>query len=278
MLRRRRHRRTPPLASRRCSAITLAALAWRSVAPSSGRSSSSPRRPTPRSRSTASNAARAGLSRRSASPRPSRSTASTPRAFGFEDFNLAVLMTTPEGELRMDMKPRLKPITINVEPADAQLFLDGRPISEAASHRCATNCPSSSTPRRRPAQQTLRAERPSASPPVEIPINFTDDQSQYMLRLDPLKKDLVIATNPPGAALTLDGADIGARPSRSAASPSVTTRSAKRSSRARSSPPRPAIRRRGRDRLGRRQERVRRAAGRSTASACASRPIRPTRR
>jgi hypothetical protein len=109
------------------------------------------------------------------------------------------------------MRPKLKPITINVEPTAANVTIDGAPIFDGRTAAVRHDLPFKLDERGQPAMRTLRAERPGFAS-AEMRFNFNDDRSQYTLKLGALKKDLLITTSPAGARLTLDRADVGESP------------------------------------------------------------------
>lgn len=135
----------------------------------------------------------------------------TATRIGFEEANVPVSIGTPQGMLRIDLKPKLKPITINVEPTEATITLDGAPLVDGRVPAVRYDLPFKLDERGQPASRTLRAERAGFAS-AETRISFNDNQSQYTLKLGPLKKDLLVVTSPPGARLTLDRTDIGDSP------------------------------------------------------------------
>lgn len=135
----------------------------------------------------------------------------TASRFGFEDARSTLLVTTPQGIVPLDLRPRTKPISINVEPADAIITLDGKPISDGRVTAMRYDLPFGIDAAGREVGHTLRAERQGFLP-IEVPLAFTEDRAQYTLRMPPVRKDLTINTQPAGATLTLDGTDIGTSP------------------------------------------------------------------
>lgn len=130
---------------------------------------------------------------------------------GFDDARLSVINFTPQGDVRLDLKPRVKPITVNVEPADGMVLLDGAPISSGRVTSLRYEMPFAIDAAGKEVAHVLRAERAGYAP-IEMPANFTEDRSQYVLRLQPLRKDFVVTTTPPGAHVTFDGVDAGESP------------------------------------------------------------------
>lgn len=137
---------------------------------------------------------------------------------GFEDASLPVTAQTPEGPLSIALRPRTKPIAINVEPAAATIFVDGRPVTGDAAASVNYDLVYAIDANLRSVPHTIRAER-SGFAPAERTIDFNDQSSQYTLTLAPLLKTISIVTQPEGAALTLDGVAIGNSPARLADQP-----------------------------------------------------------
>jgi Tol biopolymer transport system component len=130
---------------------------------------------------------------------------------GFEDLVLPLNINSPEGTMNVALKPKTRTITINVEPADANLFMDGKPISEGQVTSLRHEFPFQLDESLRPVNHTLRAERKGYAP-VEAPLGFGDPRTQMTLTLGKLQKDLSINTTPSGAQITLDGVDAGTSP------------------------------------------------------------------
>lgn len=130
---------------------------------------------------------------------------------GFDDVMLPLNLASPAGDLKVALKPKSRVLTIAVEPADANLFLDGKPISDGLVTSLRQDIPFQLNAALQPATHTIRAER-NGYAPAEIPFTFDDPRSSVTLSLGKLQKDLVISTTPPGAHITLDGIDAGTSP------------------------------------------------------------------
>ena len=59
----------------------------------------------------------------------------------------------------------------------------------------------------------MTAERPGFQPAHQT-VTWTDQSPSYMLRLSPMKKDLSISTDPPGAQVFVDSEPLGTSPVR----------------------------------------------------------------
>ena len=142
---------------------------------------------------------------------PAQSYRLTANRTGFEEAIIPVTLGTPQGMLRIDMRPKLKPITINVEPAEATITLDGAPLIDNRVSGMRYELPFKIDERGQSVSRTLRAERAGFAS-TEMRINFNDDRAQYTLKLGAMKKDVMISTSPAGARLTLDRTDVGDSP------------------------------------------------------------------
>lgn len=130
---------------------------------------------------------------------------------GFEDSLLPLNLNAPSGVMNVALKPKTRSITINVEPADANLFFDNKPITDqpVITHR--HEFPFQLDSALRSVPHTIRAAREGYAP-VETAITFEDPRSAVNLTLGTLQKDLIINTTPPGAIITLDGIEAGTSP------------------------------------------------------------------
>jgi hypothetical protein len=133
--------------------------------------------------------------------------------FGFESATAPVTLDTDNGTMTLTLEPKTRPIVVQIEPADAALTLDGRPVGEGLSTQFRFALPFKVDPTGRSAPATLRAQRIGFAP-AERSINWTDNDSSYTLTLQPLTKDLLLDTNPTGAELMLDGQRVGVAPVR----------------------------------------------------------------
>ncbi len=130
---------------------------------------------------------------------------------GFEDLVIPLNLNSPQGALNVALKPRMRGVTINVEPAEANLFVDNKPITDGPVISLHYEFPYQLNEALRPATHTLRAERKGYAK-VETTFSFDDPRTQINLTLGKLEKDLLINTTPSGAKITLDGIDAGTSP------------------------------------------------------------------
>ncbi|MFT3787240.1 MAG: hypothetical protein QM770_13900 [Tepidisphaeraceae bacterium] len=135
----------------------------------------------------------------------------TATRYGFEDMQRIIGSDTPPGEVRFDLKPQSKPVTVLVEPIAANITLDGQRLSNGLVDSMTFNLPFALDSGGQPTPHRLRAERKGFAP-VEGTINWNDPTSRYVLKLEPLRKDITINTEPAATNITLDGVDLGPSP------------------------------------------------------------------
>lgn len=103
----------------------------------------------------------------------------------------------------MVLQPMRKDIRVSTEPAGAEVFLDDQRVGIAP-----VQLPD--TPFRIDPDtndyipRTLRVTR-AGYPPVEVPISWDAGQSEYHVELKPQSKIIRLHTDPPNAAITIDG-------------------------------------------------------------------------
>ena len=138
--------------------------------------------------------------------------------YGYDETSVPVTLQTPEGPLPIAMRPKVKPLTINVEPVPATLSLDGQTITTGPVGTARYDLPYSTGADLRTRPHVLRAER-NGFAPVQTTISYDDKRDAYTLRLGTLAKDFAVDTSPTGAQLSLDGVDVGVAPLRLANQP-----------------------------------------------------------
>jgi Tol biopolymer transport system component len=115
------------------------------------------------------------------------------------------------GDLLLRLQPQTRKITIRVIPAPAIVRLDGYKLSDERVRQIQEEVEMGYDAKDNPVVHTLRAERPDFQP-AEMKISRLDNTLQYTLELKPLEKRISVTTNPPGAVVSLDDADIGVSP------------------------------------------------------------------
>jgi hypothetical protein len=132
---------------------------------------------------------------------------------GYQDEEaLVTIDTPPEPVLTLTLRPLTKRVTINVSPVPAYVSIDGKPVSPDLVSLVAPDVPFTLDARGLWLPHTVSAERKGWQTAARQ-ITWNERGSiQVDLKLEPLKKDLNVTTNPAGAQIFLDGQTLGASP------------------------------------------------------------------
>ncbi len=130
---------------------------------------------------------------------------------GFQDKTVPISRDTADKRLYIEMRPQVKRITIGTNPVPAIISINGKPLTGEPASGISADVEFTVDPQDNWIPHTITAERRGFLK-SEMQINYTDPQAAYTLKLDPMRKDLRIITNPPGATISIDGKEIGASP------------------------------------------------------------------
>lgn len=130
---------------------------------------------------------------------------------GYKDQTVTLTRDFDRSTLLIDLKPQTKRITVNVTPVDGLVYLNDRPLAPDPVNSTAAEVEFAVDPRNNWIPQTLRAERVGFVA-AETQVNFADRETSYTLQLAPMRKNVAIATNPPGAEVFIDGEPVGTSP------------------------------------------------------------------
>jgi hypothetical protein len=133
---------------------------------------------------------------------------------GFTDQSF-VLDGTPEKDVNyVNLKPRLRQVKLQVNPPlPAVLRIDGRAVSNEPRLEWTQTLEFTVDREDRWTTHVATVER-AGYQPAEVILRFDDPQSTYTLTLEPVKKDVRIVTDPPGAVVYIDGERVGISPVR----------------------------------------------------------------
>jgi len=130
---------------------------------------------------------------------------------GYRDQSEVITRDSDRSDLTIEMKPESRRIHIMVEPAPAVVSVDGKPVSSDPVSVVSTDVELGVDAKNNPITRTLTAERPNFQTAVRK-ITRNDNDVSYVLKLDPLKKNLNITSSPPGADILVDHEKIGVSP------------------------------------------------------------------
>jgi hypothetical protein len=130
---------------------------------------------------------------------------------GFKDQTVNLTRDFDKETLLIDLKPQTKRVTFNVAPVGGMVYVDGKPLAADPVISTSAELEFTVDAQNRWTTHTVRAERPGFVA-AETVVNWADRETAYTLRLEPMRKNVSITTNPPGAQLFIDGQEVGKSP------------------------------------------------------------------
>ena len=106
----------------------------------------------------------------------------------------------------LTLEPMKKDLNITTNPAGAQIYLDDEQLGTSPVHDAARTFPFDVAAGQFATRQ-LKIVKPGYDP-VILPISWDDGKSDYQIDLPPKTKPLRIVTDPPGAQVIIDGAEL----------------------------------------------------------------------
>jgi hypothetical protein len=131
---------------------------------------------------------------------------------GYKDEEAFVTLDLPaEPRLAIKLRPLTRRVTLNVSPVPAVVSVDGKPLSADPVSQATPELEFTLDGKNNWTTHTVTAERRGWQPATQR-VTFSDKPPPVELKLEPLKKDLNIRTNPSGAQVFVDGQTLGASP------------------------------------------------------------------
>lgn len=130
---------------------------------------------------------------------------------GFQPATKVVDRTFAGDTLHVALLPKTRNIEVTVTPAKAILSIDGVQETPAEVDTFTKELAFTVDAKNNWTTHTITAERANFLPATQL-VTIQDDPPVYNLELQPLRKDLKITTNPPGADVYVDDKPIGASP------------------------------------------------------------------
>ena len=130
---------------------------------------------------------------------------------GFKDQTVTLARSFDKNSLLIELRPQTKRLSFSVSPVPGTIYVDGKPLAPDPVVTTSTELEFTVDARNNWIPHTVRVER-AGFVPTELVVNYTDRDSSYALALEPMRKTLNIATNPPGAQVFLDGESVGNSP------------------------------------------------------------------
>jgi hypothetical protein len=135
----------------------------------------------------------------------------TASRLGYQDQTVTL---EPKGPDTVDitLQPMVRTLTFIVSPTAAIVSVNGKPLSDGPVSRITKELPFTVDEQNRWTQYVVTAARVGFAPARVVVSETNPTSDEVALQLQPMRKDLSITTDPPGAEVSLDGQVIGNSP------------------------------------------------------------------
>lgn len=132
---------------------------------------------------------------------------------GYQDRTVTVTRESVQDTLPIELKPHVRRINVVTSPpgVPAIISVDGKPLTAEPASAVSADVEFTVDAQDNWIAHVISAER-KGFVKAEATVNWQDNQSIYTLKLDAMRKDLRITTNPPGATVEIDGVAVGTSP------------------------------------------------------------------
>ena len=130
---------------------------------------------------------------------------------GYQDKSVSLHRDDPSNGVEIDLEKFKKRVTFSTIPIPADIYISGTPITNGPASQAATELSFTIDDHDNWTKYDVVATRQGWDP-GKISVTYTDPSSDYVLQLQPKRKDITITTNPPGAAVNMEGTDLGTSP------------------------------------------------------------------
>jgi hypothetical protein len=130
---------------------------------------------------------------------------------GYQDKTVSLNRDDPTTDIEIQLDPFHRKLNFTVGPVPAVISIDGVPLTAGPVQQSSADETFTQDAKGAWTTYTVTATRDGWDPAKKI-VTWTDSTSDYMLELQPKRKDVTINTNPPGATVTIDDQAIGAGP------------------------------------------------------------------
>jgi Tol biopolymer transport system component len=130
---------------------------------------------------------------------------------GYQDKTVSLHRDDPANSVEIDLDPFHRLLTFATVPIPADVFVDGSPITSGPVSQASTVQNFIIDDQGNWTHHDVVASRLGWEP-AKITVTWTDASPDYVLQLQPKRKDVTITTNPPGAAVSIDGTVVGPGP------------------------------------------------------------------
>ena len=130
---------------------------------------------------------------------------------GFKDQEVSLTRNEPRDQIEVELRPRTRKVTFTVTPAPAVIKVDGKPVTSEPVTALSPELEFTVNAQDKWIARKVVAENPKYAP-AELMVSWTDNKTNYPIKLEPLKKDLVITSEPSGATVFVNGEEVGPTP------------------------------------------------------------------
>jgi len=130
---------------------------------------------------------------------------------GFPDKTVTLSRDGTPGLVEIDLEPYRRKLSFSIVPIPAIVMVNGSPIVTGPVSQTSAMETFNLDDQDNWTKYTIVATREGWEP-AKLSVTWTDPVADYVLQLQPKRKDVVITTSPPGASVSLDGTDIGQSP------------------------------------------------------------------
>jgi hypothetical protein len=130
---------------------------------------------------------------------------------GYQDKTIQLKRDDLATGVEVILEPFHKKLTFSTVPIPADITVGGAPITTGPASQADATLDFTLDDQDNWTKYDVVASRPGWEP-AKISVTWTDPSADYVLQLQPKRKNITITTNPPGAAVSLDGVSLGAGP------------------------------------------------------------------
>lgn len=135
----------------------------------------------------------------------------TASRLGFKDQTVQVARDFTQSELLIELRPQTRRVYFSVVPVPGVVLVNGEPLAPEPVGATSVELEFTVDAQNNWNSHTITAERPGWRPASQV-VSWTDLDQNYVLKMEPMRKDLSITTDPPGAQVFVDGQLIGTSP------------------------------------------------------------------
>ena len=130
---------------------------------------------------------------------------------GYQDKTISLRRDDLATGVEIDLEPFHKKLTFSTLPIPAVITVDGTPITAGPASQATTTLNFTLDDQDNWTKYDVVASAEGWEP-AKMSVTYTDASTDYVLQLQPKRKNITITTNPPGADVSIDGTVIGPGP------------------------------------------------------------------